>query len=165
MMLAPCAKEPHLQLLDDIQVLEARRDHLVDQAEQAYLEFNKIERDLDRLRAALDPTASSKAPAADRSLTNVPTQEGPLGLRYDFNCGARIMLPPACDHSGPWRIRLTDLDTELVLFETEVPSGCAGSIKKYFIRFRIDIWQNGQPLFSHDYDAAGRDVLIRWIGR
>jgi autotransporter strand-loop-strand O-heptosyltransferase len=146
-------------LLDDIQALEARRAQLADQAEQAYLEFNQIEQDLHRLRAALDPTASSKAP--DRP-ANVPTQEGPKGLRFDFNCGARIMLPPG-DH-GLWRVRLADLDTGLTLFETEVKSGWVGSIKRYFIRFRIEVWQNGGLLFSHDYSATDRDVLIRFPG-
>jgi autotransporter strand-loop-strand O-heptosyltransferase len=39
-------------------------------------------------------------------------------------------------------------------------SGRINSTKRYFVRFRIEVWQNGESLFVHDYSAAGRDVLI-----
>ena len=52
--------------------------------------------------------------------TEVPTQAGPDGLRFDFNFGARILTPEA---AGPWRIRLLDLDTGNVLYETTIQKG------------------------------------------
>jgi hypothetical protein len=54
----------------------------------------------------------------------LPTQEGPNGIRFDFNDGCRVYLP-ASDH--PWRVRLTDLDSGNVLFETELKSGRVNS--------------------------------------
>lgn len=40
----------------------------------------------------------------------------------------------------------------------------AVSTKKYFVRFRLIISapENDELLFSHDYDAAGKDVIIRF---
>ena len=64
--------------------------------------------------------ASSQGAGADRSAADVPTQEGPKGLRYDFNDGCRVAMPQS-DH--PWRVRLSDLDTGNILFETELKSG------------------------------------------
>ncbi len=32
-----------------------------------------------------------------------PTQSGPEGIRYDFNDGARVLLP-----EGKWHVRLMD---------------------------------------------------------
>src|SRR5579862_4664809 len=77
---------------------------------------------------------------ADPPAADVPTQEGPKGLRYDFNDGCRVAVPES-DH--PWRVRLSDLDTGNILFETELKSGRINSTKRYFVRFRIEVWQNG----------------------
>ena len=90
-------------------------------------------------------------------LAEVPTQLGPKGARFDFNDGCRVLLPEA---EAPWRVRLTDLDTGNILFETEIKAGRVNSTKRYFVRFRLDILQNDEPLLAHEYCAAGREVLI-----
>jgi len=82
-----------------------------------------------------------------------PTQEGPKGLRFDFNCGARVLLP---ESEHPWKIRLRDLDTGNILFETALKSG------RYYMRFRIEAMQKGQTLLSHEYEASDREVLIQF---
>ena len=88
-----------------------------------------------------------------------PTQSDPSGILFDFNDGCRVFFP---EEGGPWRVRLTDLDTGNIVFETELAAGGRiNSAKRYFIRFRIDVWAEGELLLSHDYDAAGRDVLIQ----
>jgi autotransporter strand-loop-strand O-heptosyltransferase len=89
----------------------------------------------------------------------LPTQSGPQGLHFDFNDGCRVAVE---DASHPWRIRLSDLDTGNVLFETELKSGRVNSGKRYYVRFRVEAWQNGESVFSHDYSAADRDVLIQF---
>ena len=76
---------------------------------------------------------------------DVPTQEGPKGLRFDFNDGCRVVLP---ESEHPWRVRLSDLDTGNILFETEFKAGRVNSTKRYFVRFRIEVWQQGESLFS-----------------
>jgi hypothetical protein len=59
---------------------------------------------LDPNRASANSVKSSYLPASQR-----PTQIGPLGIRYDFNQGARVFLLARAE--GAWRVRLRDLDT------------------------------------------------------
>src|SRR5438132_5730592 len=110
--------------------------------------------------AAAPATAAPAAPAqpVHPALATVPTQVGPKGLRYDFNDGCRLTLP---ESEHPWRVRLSDLDTGNVLFETELKTGSINSTKRYYVRFRIEVWQGKESVFKHDYSAANREVLIR----
>jgi autotransporter strand-loop-strand O-heptosyltransferase len=80
-------------------------------------------------------------------------------LRFDFNDGCRVVLPEA-EH--PWRARMSDLDTGNVLFDTELKAGRINSTKRYFIRFRLEIWHNGESVLVHDYSAKDREVLIQF---
>jgi autotransporter strand-loop-strand O-heptosyltransferase len=92
-------------------------------------------------------------------LADLPTQEGPQGLRFDFNDGCRVVLP---ETGGQWKVRLTDLDTGNVLFETETSSGRINSTARYFIRFRLEVWLNNESVLVHDYSATDRPVLVRF---
>ena len=105
-------------------------------------------------RAAAPPAASRPAypPPAEQ-----PTQDGPLGIRFDFNLGCRVVLP-----AGEWRISLRDLDTGNILFESENTGAFVNSAQRYYVRFRIETWDRGQPVFRHDYDAEGRNVLVQF---
>jgi autotransporter strand-loop-strand O-heptosyltransferase len=89
----------------------------------------------------------------------LPTQPGPKGLRFDFNDGCRVTLP---ESEGPWRVRLTDPDTSNILFQTELKTGRVNSIKRYYIRFRLEVWLNGESVLVHDYSARDRDVLVQF---
>ncbi len=93
------------------------------------------------------------APAA------VPTQQGPKGLRFDFNEGCRVVVP---EDEHPWRVRIFDLDTGNILYETELKAGRVSSTKRYYLRIRLDLWQQGQSVFTHEYSAEGRPVLINF---
>ena len=111
------------------------------------------------------PAAQAAAPAsapikrAYPAPADMPTQEGPKGMRYDFNDGCRVHLPES-DH--PWKVRLTDLDTGNILFETEIKAGRVNSSKRYYIRFRLEAWQNNELLLSHDYSAADREIMVQF---
>jgi autotransporter strand-loop-strand O-heptosyltransferase len=116
------------------------------------------------------PPPTSPAPAAAQTSAQppkraypapaeVPTQEGPHGIRFDFNDGCRVMLP---EGAHPWRVRLSDLDTGNILFETEFKAGRINSTKRYFVRFRLEVWQQGESVFSHEYSAADREVLVQF---
>ncbi|MBN6030833.1 autotransporter strand-loop-strand O-heptosyltransferase, partial [Pantoea ananatis] len=65
-----------------------------------------------------------------------PSMTGPCGIRYDFNDGARVLLP-----EGRWRVALLDDDSGNVLFRCETGAGWVTSAKKYFVRFRIQVWR------------------------
>lgn len=89
----------------------------------------------------------------------MPTQHGAQGLRFDFNDGCRLVIPAV---QKRWRVRLSDMDTGNVLFETELETGRVNSTKRYFVRFRIELWQQGQSVFVHEYSAANREVLVQF---
>ncbi len=103
---------------------------------------------------AAKPAAPVKAaypPAA-----STPTQLGPRDIRYDFNLGARVLVPV-----GNWRVRLSDLDTGNILFETETKGAFVNSSKRFYVRFGIEIWEGEDRIFHHEHDCRDRDVLIQ----
>ena len=92
---------------------------------------------------------------------SVPTQEGPHGIRFDFNAGARIALPARPGATGtPWRVRLRDLDTGNILFETRMAAGAVASSKRWFVRFQAEVWLDGVPVLSHTLSLRGQPVLV-----
>jgi hypothetical protein len=58
-----------------------------------------------------------------------PTQTGPGGIAFDFNEGCRVLVPEA---DKPWRVRLSDLDTGNILFQssTDFAAGRVRSAKR-----------------------------------
>src|SRR5580698_9014870 len=111
--------------------------------------------------AAAKPETASKPPYPSPAST--PTQAGPNGIRFDFNQGARLVLPNRTE--GKWRVCLRDLDTGNILFQSENQGAFVSSSKRFFVRFRVEVWDldtagNVTPVMSHDYDARDREVLI-----
>jgi autotransporter strand-loop-strand O-heptosyltransferase len=111
--------------------------------------------------SATGEAAKSPYPAS----AALPTQLDPTGIRFDFNMGARVVLPNRTQ--GKWRVRLRDLDTGNVLFESENQGAFVASSKHYFVRFGIAVWELDDagvaaPVLAHDYDAADREVLIQF---
>lgn len=95
--------------------------------------------------------------------SEAPTQKGPRGIRYDFNHGARVVLPSRT--TGQWRIRLTDLDTGNILFQSDNQGAFIRSSKRFFVRFGIqisEIEEDGtvKPVFTHEQEVRDRPVLI-----
>jgi len=89
----------------------------------------------------------------------VPTQEGPMGIRFDFNDGARVLLP-----KGQWHVQITDEDADLVLFACDAEEGWVVSSRKYFVKFGIRVWVRGepQPVFHHVINLRNRPVLVKF---
>ena len=109
-------------------------------------------------RPPLETATAAPVKRAYPAPAEMPTQQGPKGLRFDFNDGCRVVLP---DGDGSWRLRLSDLDTGNILYETELKAGRVNSSKRYFVRFRVEVWHDGEVVLSHDYSAAGHDILIQ----
>jgi autotransporter strand-loop-strand O-heptosyltransferase len=107
------------------------------------------------------PDSSGSAPAKRNypAPAGLPTQEGPKGIRFDFNDGCRVALPDAAE---PWKVRLSDLDTGNILYETEIKAGRINSSKRYYVRIRIDVWQHGESVLVHEYSASERNVLVQF---
>jgi autotransporter strand-loop-strand O-heptosyltransferase len=96
---------------------------------------------------------------------DMPTQEGPLAIRFDFNFGPRVFLPER--HEGMWQVVMRDLDTGKVLAQAVSRGGLAHAFKRHFIRVGIEVsHMDGpgatRPVFTHAYDARGRDVIVQF---
>ena len=130
-----------------------------------------------------EPPTSSPAPAtpAPSSVSgpqasafpapaSSPTQAGPHGIRFDFNLGARVVLPAR--EEGSWRVRLRDLDTGNILFQSDVKGAIVSSAKRFYVRFGVEVWALDDAgaatlVLSHEYDARDREVMgesiTRWL--
>jgi len=109
--------------------------------------------------AAGGSSPSAKSPYPYTRPARLPTQQGPHGLSFDFNDGCRVTLPKS---AHPWKVCLSDLDTGNILYQTEIAGGGVKSSKRYYVRFRVEARQQDRVVFSHDYSAADRDVLIQF---
>lgn len=89
---------------------------------------------------------------------SLPTQTGPLGIRFDFNLGARVLIP----EGKSWRVRLRDLDTGNILFESNPGGAFINSSKRYYLRMSIEVLDGAGTVFHHEYDAAKEHVLIQF---
>ncbi|GGY28211.1 autotransporter strand-loop-strand O-heptosyltransferase [Paludibacterium paludis] len=89
----------------------------------------------------------------------LPTQTGPAGIRYDFNDGARILLPP-----GDWHVELSDADTGNLLFTTDTREGWVLSGKKFLVRFVLRVWVKGEPspCLEHEMSLENRPVRVHF---
>ena len=124
--------------------------------------------------------ASSSSPVPDSGIPagqtlalpipEIPTQEAIDGIRFDFNDGLRVWLPKG---AKSYRVRFVDLDNKFTVFDITTQSGPATadqptwivSMRKYYIRFRLIISTPDEDklLFAHDYDAKGKDVVVRAV--
>lgn len=93
------------------------------------------------------------------SAPDIPTQEGPRGIRYDFNDGARVLLP-----KGHWYVQLEDADADNILFGANVDENWVLSAKKYYIRHRIRVWDRDTDteLLDVTMDLKDKPVLIKF---
>jgi hypothetical protein len=89
--------------------------------------------------SGLDQAASAPAQSAGADVKSpypsaapAPTQAGPEGIRFDFNHGWRVLLPNRTE--GMWRVRLRDLDTHNVLFQSDNQGALVRSAKRWFVR-------------------------------
>lgn len=87
------------------------------------------------------------------------TQEGPQGIRFDFNEGVRVSLP-----EGKWRVTLRDEETSNILFLQEVVGPCiVASSRKYFVRLSLEVQDpsSNETVFKHVLDLKKKQVLIQ----
>ncbi|GBR68526.1 autotransporter strand-loop-strand O-heptosyltransferase [Gluconobacter kanchanaburiensis] len=98
--------------------------------------------------------------------SKVPTVEAPNGVRFDFNDGARVLVPALAEGQGQWRVRLMDAETGNILFDTKVSGGLVSSAKKYFVPFGVDVWFHAPDgavthVVQHVMYLRGRKVFVQ----
>lgn len=108
-------------------------------------------------------SASSKDKKSYVNVTPVPTQSAPKEIRYDFNLGARVMLPKR--EKGLWKVTLQDLDTGNILFQGQVAGGTVSSSKRFYVNFKITVEEieNNvtRQVFNHQLDLIDKKVVIQ----
>ena len=113
--------------------------------------------------AASASPVSAQQPEAESifgEIPAVPTQEAVDGLLFDFNDGIRILFP---QNKKEYHVVFSDSDTGVILFSQDtVPGAFITSVKKFYICFQLAIYEKGgkEPLFTHDFDARDKEVMI-----
>ncbi|MBQ9377649.1 MAG: autotransporter strand-loop-strand O-heptosyltransferase [Schwartzia sp.] len=126
----------------------------------------------------MENNAANNAPAKEPYMVfdppAVPTMEADVpGIRYDFNLGLRVSVP-----QGNYRVRFVDRDAALTVYDAAASGVLATSTKRYFVNFRLEVYETlseeekkkrkakdesfeDRLVFSHDYDAKGKRVLMK----
>jgi autotransporter strand-loop-strand O-heptosyltransferase len=87
----------------------------------------------------------------------VLAMNGPEGILYDFNYGCRVQVPV-----DGWRVRMLDIEANSLVFDQAVEANVTVTSRcKYFTRFRLEVIDGERIVFSHDYDARGKQVIMR----
>ena len=84
-----------------------------------------------------------------------PTCAGPEGILFDFNYGARVYLP-----EGKWHVILMDDESGNILFSCDSEGGWVTSNKKYYVRFRIQVFHQGETLPVMDETLVMKDKPV-----
>ncbi len=77
------------------------------------------------------------------------------GLRLDFNFGLRLEVP-----RGNFHVTISDDAGDEIFFERDLSDVRLISVEKYFIRWRVEVFLDGEKIFSHAVDLAGQTILI-----
>ena len=77
------------------------------------------------------------------------------GLRLDFNFGLRLDVP-----EGHFHVTIGDYDSDLTFLDEDLSDVRLISVEKYFIRWRVDIFLDGEKVLSHVLNLDGQDVTI-----
>ena len=77
------------------------------------------------------------------------------GLRLDFNFGLRLEIP-----AGNFHVVISDADGGEIFFERDISDVRLISVEKYFIRWQVEIFLDGEKIFSHAVDFAEQPILI-----
>jgi len=83
------------------------------------------------------------------------SQVGPEGIKYDFQDGCRIGLPP-----DKWRVEIKDTATQTLLFAQDLAAGVVCTTKRYFVPFAFRVQRRGVTVFEHEFSLVGKDILI-----
>ena len=92
----------------------------------------------------------------------VQQPSGIAGISFDFNYGARVTVP-----QGEYRVRFIDRKACLTVYDAPASGVLVASSKKYFIDFRIEVYEKDKMIFAHDLAQPKSAVKIpgRDIGR
>ena len=106
-----------------------------------------------------DPAVSDMAPIFKLlPPPQLPTQNGPSGIRFDFNDGARVFLP-----KGQWLVEFVDDDSGNTILSCASEAGWVSSAQKYFLPIRIIVRERGNsvPVLVHTLNLWDKPVIVK----
>ena len=86
----------------------------------------------------------------------VQQESGLPGIKFDFNYGARVTVP-----QGEYRVKFIDRKSCLTVYDAAASGVLVTSSKKYFVDFRIEVYEKDKLILAHDLDLKGKKVLIK----
>lgn len=114
--------------------------------------------------AAQEGGAKAAAPAAKPYMLfdagEVQQESGLPGIKFDFNYGARVTVP-----QGKYRVKFIDREACLTVYDAPASGVLVTSSKKYFIDFRIEVYEKDKLIFAHDLDLQGKKSAAQIPGR
>lgn len=125
--------------------------------------MSEVEPDKNKTAAqaeAAKKQAESVAPQKPYMLFNageVVQESGIHGIKFDFNYGARVTVP-----KGEYRVKLIDRDACLTVYNAQASGALVTSSKKYFVNFRIEVYEKDKLIFAHDLNLQGKKVLLKF---
>ena len=81
------------------------------------------------------------------------------GLRLDFNFGLRLDVP-----AGNFHVTIGNSDGQ-IFFDRDISDVRLISVEKYLIRWRVEVFLDGEKIFEHDFNPEGQPVLIIFMNR
>ena len=91
----------------------------------------------------------------ETAVGEVKQESGIPGLKYDFNAGVRVEVP-----AGKWHIKISDFDTGMVGFDSDISEQVIVSLEKYYVHWYIEAWRNGKKVFEHLLDLTNQKIYI-----
>ena len=92
----------------------------------------------------------------DAPISNV-IDTGLDGVKLDFNFGLRLKIP-----AGNFHVKISDFDSELIFFDKDISDVRLTSLEKYFIRWQVELFLDGEKVFVHTFNLRDRKVLINF---
>ena len=81
-------------------------------------------------------------------------ETGVDGLRLDFNFGLRLDVP-----AGNFHVTIGDNNGQ-IFFDRDISDVRLISVEKYLIRWRVEVYRDGEKIFEHDFNPEGQAVLM-----
>ena len=99
----------------------------------------------------------NKTPYMIFNAGEVVQESGISGIKFDFNYGVRVTIP-----QGEYRVKFIDRDSCLTVYDAPASGVMVTSSKKYFVNFRIEVYEKDKLIFAHDLNLQGKKVLIKF---
>lgn len=103
--------------------------------------------------------ATAKSQLDDDNWLTMPISDaintGLQGVKLDFNLGLRLEVP-----TGNWHAKISDLDSGEIVFDKDISDVRLHSLESYYINWHVELFLDGEKIFTHTFNAEGKVVLI-----